>query len=69
MSNAKRLGLTVETNAFVLQMGLLCLNRRFRAAGFLLSSLGSGFLLCQSLKSTQTLTFAVGHFPYDTLRV
>ena len=30
--------------------GFLCLNRRFRATGFLLSSLGSGLLLCQSLK-------------------
>ena len=30
--------------------GFLCLNRRFRAAGFLVSSLGSGLLLCQSLK-------------------
>jgi undecaprenyl-diphosphatase len=30
--------------------GFLCLNRRLRAAGFLLSSLGSGFLLCRSLK-------------------
>jgi undecaprenyl-diphosphatase len=30
--------------------GFLCLNRRLRAAGFLLSSLGSGLLLCQSLK-------------------
>ena len=31
-------------------IGLLCLNRRFRATAFLLSSLGSGLLLCQSLK-------------------
>jgi undecaprenyl-diphosphatase len=30
--------------------GFLCLNRRFRATGFLLSSLGSGLLICQSLK-------------------
>jgi undecaprenyl-diphosphatase len=30
--------------------GFLCLNRRFRAAAFLISSLGSGLLLCQSLK-------------------
>ena len=30
--------------------GFLCLNRRFRAAGFLLTSLGSGLLLCQSMK-------------------
>jgi undecaprenyl-diphosphatase len=31
-------------------VGFLCLNRRFRAAGFLLVSLGSGLLLCESLK-------------------
>jgi undecaprenyl-diphosphatase len=30
--------------------GLLCLNRRFRATGFLLSSVGSGLFLCQTLK-------------------
>jgi len=30
--------------------GFLCLHRRFRATGFLLSSLGSGLLLCQSFK-------------------
>jgi undecaprenyl-diphosphatase len=30
--------------------GFLLLNRRFRATGFLLSSLGSGLLFCQSLK-------------------
>src|SRR6202008_2839699 len=30
--------------------GFLCLNPRFRATGFLLGSLGSGLLLCQSLK-------------------
>ena len=30
--------------------GFLCLNRRFRAAGFLITSLGSGLLLCESLK-------------------
>jgi len=39
--------LTIATGILV---GFLCLNRRFRAAGFLLSSLGSGLLLCQSLK-------------------
>jgi undecaprenyl-diphosphatase len=31
-------------------VGFLCLNRRFRAAGYLLASLGSGLLLCQFLK-------------------
>ena len=31
-------------------VGFLCLNRRIRATGFLLSSVGSGLLLCQSLK-------------------
>jgi undecaprenyl-diphosphatase len=39
--------LTIATGLLV---GFLCLNRRFRATGFLLSSLGSGLLLCQSLK-------------------
>jgi hypothetical protein len=39
--------LTIVTGILV---GFLCLNRRFRATGFLLSSLGSGLLLCQSLK-------------------
>jgi undecaprenyl-diphosphatase len=39
--------LTVITGILV---GFLCLNRRFRATGFLLSSVGSGLLLCQSLK-------------------
>ena len=39
--------LAVATGILV---GFLCLNRRFRATGFLLSSLGSGLLLCQSLK-------------------
>jgi len=39
--------LTIATGVLV---GFLCLNRRFRASGFLLSSLGSGLLLCQSLK-------------------
>ena len=38
------------TIATVILAGFLCLNRRFRAAGFLVSSLGSGLLLCQSLK-------------------
>ena len=38
------------TVATVILSGFLCLNRRFRAAGFLVSSLGSGLLLCQSLK-------------------
>jgi undecaprenyl-diphosphatase len=31
-------------------VGFLCLNRRFRAAGYLVASLGSGMLLCQFLK-------------------
>jgi undecaprenyl-diphosphatase len=31
-------------------VGFLCLNRRFRATAFLLSSMGSGLLLCQSMK-------------------
>jgi undecaprenyl-diphosphatase len=39
--------LTIATGLLV---GFLCLNRRFRATGFLLSSLASGLLLCQSLK-------------------
>jgi undecaprenyl-diphosphatase len=38
------------TIATALLLGFLCLNRRFRAAGFLLSSVGSGLLLCQSMK-------------------
>ena len=39
--------LTITTAILV---GFLCLHRRLRATGFLLSSLGSGLLLCQSLK-------------------
>ena len=39
--------LTMVTGILV---GFLCINRRFRATGFLLSSVGSGLLLCQSLK-------------------
>jgi undecaprenyl-diphosphatase len=39
--------LTIATGILA---GFLCLNRRFRATGFLLGSLGSGLLLCQSLK-------------------
>ena len=31
-------------------VGFLCLNRRFRAAGYLVASVGSGLLLCQLLK-------------------
>ena len=31
-------------------IGILCLNRRFRAAGFLLASIGSGMVLSQLLK-------------------
>ena len=42
-------GTNLTTVSSVL-VGFLCLNRRFRAAGFLLASLGSGLLLCQSLK-------------------
>jgi len=38
------------TIAIGIVVGFLCLNRRFRATGFLLSSVGSGLLLCQSLK-------------------
>lgn len=34
----------------VVLVGFLCLNRRFRAAGYLIASLGSGMLLCQLLK-------------------
>jgi undecaprenyl-diphosphatase len=41
--------LTVATG---IVLGFLCLNRRFRATGFLLSSLGSGLLLCYSLKGS-----------------
>jgi undecaprenyl-diphosphatase len=39
--------LSVATGILV---GFLCLHRRFRATAFLLSSVGSGLLLCQSLK-------------------
>jgi undecaprenyl-diphosphatase len=39
--------LTIATGILA---GFLCLNRRFRATGFLLGSVGSGLLLCQSLK-------------------
>jgi undecaprenyl-diphosphatase len=39
--------LTIATGILV---GFLCLDRRFRAAGFLLSSLGSGLLICELLK-------------------
>jgi undecaprenyl-diphosphatase len=39
--------LTMVTGILV---GFLYFNRRFRATGFLLSSVGSGLLLCQSLK-------------------
>jgi undecaprenyl-diphosphatase len=39
--------LTIATGILA---GFLCLNHRFRATGFLISSLGSGLLLCQSLK-------------------
>jgi undecaprenyl-diphosphatase len=31
-------------------VGYLCLNRRFRAAGYLIASVGSGLLLCRRLK-------------------
>jgi undecaprenyl-diphosphatase len=31
-------------------VGYLCLNRRFRAAGYLIASVGSGLLLCRLLK-------------------
>jgi undecaprenyl-diphosphatase len=37
--------------ASTILVGFLCLNRRFRAAGFLISSIGSGLLLCQLLKN------------------
>jgi undecaprenyl-diphosphatase len=40
-------GLTLISAILV---GFLCLNRRFRAAGYLISSLGSGLGLCQLLK-------------------
>jgi undecaprenyl-diphosphatase len=40
-------GLTLVSAILV---GFLCLNRRFRAAGYLISSLGSGLGLCQLLK-------------------
>jgi undecaprenyl-diphosphatase len=36
--------------ASTILVGFLCLNRRFRAAGYLVVSLGSGLLLCQLLK-------------------
>jgi undecaprenyl-diphosphatase len=39
--------LTIATGILA---GFLCLSRRFRAAGFLLSSLGSGLFVCQFLK-------------------
>jgi undecaprenyl-diphosphatase len=41
------INLTMVTGVLV---GFLCIHRRFRATGFLLSSVGSGLLLCQSLK-------------------
>jgi undecaprenyl-diphosphatase len=31
-------------------VGFLCINRRFRAAGYVIASVGSGLLLCQFLK-------------------
>ncbi|MBV9106112.1 MAG: phosphatase PAP2 family protein [Verrucomicrobia bacterium] len=40
-------GLTLISGILV---GFLCLNRRFRAAGYLISSLGSGLGLCQFMK-------------------
>ena len=36
--------------ASAILVGFLCLNRRFRAAGYLVASLGSGLVLCQFLK-------------------
>src|ERR1700722_11480910 len=39
------------TLSSMILVGFLCLNRRFRAAGFLVASLGSGLLLCQLLKA------------------
>jgi undecaprenyl-diphosphatase len=36
--------------ASAILVGFLCLNRRFRAAGYLVASLGSGLWLCQLLK-------------------
>jgi undecaprenyl-diphosphatase len=38
------------TLATIFLIGFLCLNRRYRAAGYLIASLGSGLLLCQFLK-------------------
>jgi undecaprenyl-diphosphatase len=41
------------TNLFLLSavvVGFLSLNKRFRAAGFVTAALGSGLLICQSLK-------------------
>jgi undecaprenyl-diphosphatase len=38
------------TLASMTLVGYLCLNRRFRAAGYLIASVGSGLLLCQLLK-------------------
>ena len=47
--------------------GFLCLNLRFRATGFLLTSLGSGLFVCQSLKelfarSRPTVVPHLAHF-------
>jgi len=36
--------------ASTILVGFLCLNRRFRAAGYLIASIGGGLLLCQFLK-------------------
>jgi len=38
------------TLACTILVGFLCLNRRFRAAGYVVASVGSGLLLCQFLK-------------------
>jgi undecaprenyl-diphosphatase len=53
--------------ASVILIGFLCLNRRFRAAGYLIASTGSGLLMCRILKeffvrSRPTVVTALTHF-------
>jgi undecaprenyl-diphosphatase len=53
--------------ASVILIGFLCLNRRFRAAGYLIASTGSGLLMCRILKeffvrSRPTVVTPLTHF-------
>jgi undecaprenyl-diphosphatase len=53
--------------ASVVLIGFLCLNRRFRAAGYLIASTGSGLLMCRILKeffvrSRPTVVTPLTHF-------